>query len=463
MKNNVALKIAASTLIFGVTMVGCKPAAEAYRPATYSAKAPKADKEAGKLYARAQAAVQEGKLTDALSLTERAVELSPLDAGYRMLLGDLYLKSGRFQSAETSFSDVLSLDPDNARASLSLALAQIALGKRDSATAHLDRLSATAAPADLGLAYALAGHAQRAVEMLEPAARAADANGRVRQNLALAYALAGDWQKARTTAAQDVSPADLDGRIRQWATFSQPQATWDQVASLLGVTPVEDSGQPVRLALAAPAEDSTRFAEAEAVIPPAEEAVVEVAYAAAEPVAIPAPPAPPVEFQSAEAAAEQALAEVEYAEAVQTLVDAKPVLVRASAPIAEAVVPAFNPLKKAPRIAGKAEKAAERREQARGLGRFVVQIGAFRTATQVEEAWARAYVRYPVAEHEPLSTKVTIARKGTFHRLSVAGFGTHGEAARLCGSIRRKGGNCFVRATAGDAPVQWASRYARSA
>jgi hypothetical protein len=31
---------------------------------------------------------------------------------------------------------------------------------------------------------------------------------------------------------------------------------------------------------------------------------------------------------------------------------------------------------------------------------------------------------------------------------------------RLCQSIKAKGGACFVRTKAGDAPVQWAARYA---
>jgi len=49
--------------------------------------------------------------------------------------------------------------------------------------------------------------------------------------------------------------------------------------------------------------------------------------------------------------------------------------------------------------------------------------------------------------------------RGTFHRLSVAGFDSRDEASRVCQSVRAKGGACFVRAVAGDAPVQWASRY----
>ena len=48
--------------------------------------------------------------------------------------------------------------------------------------------------------------------------------------------------------------------------------------------------------------------------------------------------------------------------------------------------------------------------------------------------------------------------KGTFYRLSVKGFGSVNEANALCSSIRRGGGSCFVRGTAGDRPVELASR-----
>jgi hypothetical protein len=57
-----------------------------------------------------------------------------------------------------------------------------------------------------------------------------------------------------------------------------------------------------------------------------------------------------------------------------------------------------------------------------------------------------------------VSTTVRLP-KGTFHRLAVAGFGSHAEASQVCRSVRAKGGACFVRPVAGDAPVQWAARY----
>ena len=459
MKKNVTLKIAASTLVLGLTVVGCKPASSNYRPTAVSAKVAKDEAKAGKIAAQAQAIAQKGDFTNALRLAEQAVELSPRDAGYRMLLGDLYLKSGRFASAETTFNDVLSLDGGNTRATLSIALAQIAQGKSGEAVNHLNQVT-NIAPADAGLAYALAGQPQRAIDLLEPVARSAGANGRVRQNLALAYAVAGEWQKARVTAAQDLSPIEVDQRMQEWAAFTNPTAASLQVATLLGTRPVQDAGQPVRLALAPAAPEQPVYAEAEVVTPDPQPAPVVVAEAT---VPAPAEPAIAVAEQTAgqtfEAPVAVAAVDVpaspmaepaktisgaEFAAAVTTLVEAPAPIFKASAPIAPAPVRAFVP-----------QKAAKKQE---GLGRFVVQIGAYRSKNQVEKAWAQAIRRYRFAR-EPMSTTVKIPGKGTFHRLAIAGFQTPAEAAQRCGEIRVQGGACFVRANAGDAPVQWASRY----
>lgn len=471
MKNNVAYKFAASSLVLGLTMVGCKPASTAYRPAAVSAKVAKAEGGAAKFYANAQTAAQQGNAAEALTLAEKAVELSPRDTGYRMLLADLYLKNGRFVSAESAFSDLLTLDPGNSRASLSIALAQIAQGKSGEALAVLEALAATAAPADVGLAFALAGQPQRAIEMLEPAARAPDANGRVRQNLALAYSIAGNWQKARVVAAQDVAPAELDARLQQWAAFAQPSAPHSQVAALLGVTPVADAGRPVRLALAPAAPAPVAYAEAEVPAPveapveaaavggPAEEVIETPAEATTEAFAYQPPeqadvfaeasaaPAPvEVPVSAAPAARVQEVSGVQFAAAVQSLVEA-PAPMRVSAPVASAPIPTFEP------------KKAVKKPRAKGAGRFVVQLGAYRNRVQVQKAWAQAQRRYRFDGSEPLSTTVTIPGKGTFHRLAIAGFETPVDANRACQSIRAKHGVCFVRATAGDSPVRWASRY----
>jgi Flp pilus assembly protein TadD len=464
MNKSVALKFAVSAAAIGATMVACKPAAEASHVASASTRTPKAEQEAASLYAKAQSSAKKGDFAEALGFAERSVELSPRDVGYRMLLADLYLKNGRFQSAETTFEDVRRLDPGNSRAGFSIALARIALGRPAGAVAELDRLAETAAPADIGLAYALAGEPRHAIELLEPVARAPGATGRVRQNLALAYAQAGDWDKARVTAAQDVSPAELGSRLEQWAAFARPDSGAVRVAALLGVAPAEDPGQPVRLALADPQAPDTAFAAAQPLPEPAAETVPAAAPALAEaaPVVTAEPQGRPVQTASAElpqwisqrAEAEAAAPPVEetrpvYAEAVQALVTPQPSVLEASPPAIETPARRFE-----------APRRAAARSEVTGPGRFAVQLGAYSSASAVERAWAQMLRRFGFADLTPLSTTVRVAGRGTLHRLSVAGFASRDSAGRACRSIQAKGGACFVRTVAGDAPVRWASRYA---
>jgi hypothetical protein len=161
--------------------------------------------------------------------------------------------------------------------------------------------------------------------------------------------------------------------------------------------------------------------------------------------AAPAPAPVEVPVSAAAAATVPAVSGVQFAAAVQSLVET-PTPIRVSAPVASAPIPTFEPKKSV-------------KKRVKGAGRFVVQIGAYRNAVQVEKAWAQAQRRYRFGDSEPLSTRISIPGKGTFHRLAIAGFDTPVEATQVCRSIRAKQGVCFVRATAGDAPVQWASRY----
>ena len=475
MNKSVALKFAVSALAIGMTMVAC--GAPGSRIASASTRAPKSEQGAASLYAKAQDAVQKGDFAQGLGFAERAVELSPRDVGYRMILADLYLKNGRFQSAEATFADVRQLDPTNVRASFSIALARIALGRPAGAVAELDRLAETASPADIGLAYALAGEPRRAIEMLEPAARAPGATARVRQNLALSYALAGEWDKARLTAAQDLSPADLGPRLEQWAGLAQPGGGATQVAALLGVTPAEDAGQPVRLALAPAQPSGTAFAAAGPLPEPAPETVAAtapalaqaeiapepVAVAQAEPAPVAASQAEPVQIANGELpqwVSERAAAEAAapapaeetrplYAEAVQALVTPQPSV---SAPVR--AIERLSPRFEAPRRAARTAQS--------GPGRFAVQLGAYSSSSSVERAWAQMLRRFGFADLTPLSTTVSVPGRGTLHRLSVAGFASRAAASSTCRSIQSKGGACFVRTVAGDSPVRWASRYATS-
>jgi len=517
--NKLATNIAASTAIIAMTAIGCRTDLAFVATASAATRvAP--EQQAAQAEGQARAAMQRGEMAQALALAEQAVAHSPQDVGYRMLLADLYLKNGRFRSAEMTYRDVLHLDPANDRAGLSVALTQIAQGRSHAAMGQLESLVGSVPASDVGLAMALAGQPQRAIALLEPAARETDASARTRQNLALAYAFAGDWQRARTIAAQDVSPAELSARLQQWAAMSRPATPGGQVAALLGVTPQHDAGQPIRLALSAPPQDAPVFAEAvPADVAPAEFAAVE-AEVAAEADAAAVPEAP---VQMAEAPVE-VLSPIQYAEAPVVLASAEvpaaaapaqnwwpapsqqaqPAQIAEAAP-APAPTPAEAPAEEegpgpidfgrdsAPVQAAAADSfvapplmnhapTQEARvlrpvfEQARprvrtasavvprttsGTGAFVVQLGAFANPDNAQRAWTRAQRRYGFAQTQARTTTISMNGR-TLTRVSVGGFADRGSAVRLCATIRTGGGTCFVRTPAGDAPVHWAARPTRN-
>ena len=448
-----AFRIAASTMIVSLTMVAAAAQSEAMRRLGPVRRADsRTDLQAARYHEQARQLLQQGQIAPAMMQMETAVALAPRDAGYRLLLADIYMKSGRFEAARATFADVVELDPSNSRASLSLALMQVALGRPQAAVALLDELTGRAGPADIGLAYALAGMPERAIEILEPAARGDDATPRLRQNLALSYALAGDWQRARTIAAQDISPADLGPRLQQWAAMARPDARSNQVAALLGVTPVQDPGQPVRLALAPSAETQATAALAEA---PAPGAPAPVALAAAEgPVSgwnpaeatAPEPERSSYYLPAPEAPAPRTEEEARYAIAARAITRPGPATVR-TASVTLPPPPAFR-------------REVPQTNIRRGDSRFVVQLGAFSNEGNAERAWLLHERQFGLTDHAPMTTTIAINGR-TLHRVSVAGFASQSDAARLCSSIRSRGGACFVRATAGDASVRWAARYAQ--
>ena len=495
--NRTAFKFAASSVILAMTMVACTAQSGAMRrPASAAEAGSRSDRQAAQHHERARRALQQGQLAEALEAMERAVELSPRDVGYRLLLGDIYMKNGRFESARSTFADVVDLDPSNIRGGLSLALMHIAVGRPQAAVAQLDELQGRAAPADVGLAYALAGMPERAIEILEPAARDYGATPRLRQNLALSYALAGNWERARAVASQDVSPADLGARLQQWAAMARPDARSAQVASLLGVTPVTDPGQPVRLALNAgqplPAQPEPGQAYAAASAPepaPAPEPIY--ASAAVEPVPAPvfadaaaspivAPESVPVSDWGLPAEPEPS-APVEVAEATPVTGPASTPAYYLPAPAAPAAAPSQEEVRfaAAARTLNRPEpavvrtaavslppqpvlrRAAPAPQVRRGNSQFVVQLGSFSIEGNAERAWVAAEQRFGLRGHQPLTTTFNQGGR-TLHRVSIAGFASHGDAQRLCSSIKSRGGACFVRTQAGDAAVRWAARYGPS-
>jgi Flp pilus assembly protein TadD len=417
MTSRAVLSLSLSALMLGGSMVGCTAGAGGLASASSKSEAA-AVVAAGRAAADARRALASGRAADAVSFAERAVALSPRDAGYRALLGQSYLKAGRFTAAGQALADALTLDPANGGAALNLALAQIGSGEWSQARRTLDAHAEHLQPADRGLAMALAGDPQGAVPVLMDAARSPDATPKVRQNLALSLALAGRWAEARGVAGADVAPQDLDARMAEWAAFANPTGAADQVAALLGVRPIVDAGQPVALALAPPAP----------AVVPAQAAPVQTAAAdAPAPVAVAATMANGVRF-----AARQ--------EVVQ--------------PLSASELAVVQPIAVAARTAAPARRAPA---AASAKGEWFVQLGAFDNAAVARDGWSRATRRLATLKgHVPAG--MPFASKGaSFYRLSVGGF-ARADADALCRRYRAKGGSCFVRQGAGDRMAQWLAR-----
>ena len=407
----------------------------------------KANGEVG-LATRALAALNTNNVPAAIQFAEQAVEKTPNDAGFRALLGSAYFAGGRFRSAEAAYKDALSIYSNQPQVVLKLALVEIAQGKNAEALSYLEAGRDVLDPADYGLAVALAGQPERAIDVLQNVARGQDADARVRQNLALAYALAGDWTNARTVAAQDVPGDQLDARIHQWMQMTTPGNQSTAVAALTGVTPAAvDPGQPVRLALN---KTNTRMAEqAPAPIPAPAPQPQQVAEAVApQPPVAPSLAPPPVELAAA-APAPEAMPYVNVPARKPGKATAAPAKRASVAPVKTAEV----------RRASAPKKGAPVRMAAMsGHSTAVVQLGAYSNSKSVLAAWnIKARKFRSLVSYTPMSARFA-SPKGTFYRLSVKGFGSVNEAVALCSSLRHSGGSCFVRNVAGDTPVQIASR-----
>ena len=297
------------------------------------------------------------------------------------------------------------------------------------------------------LRLALAGDRQDGIRKLIDLVRSGKSDARARQNLALAFALDGRWLEARAVAMQDTPPDRIDGQLAGWAALASPQSGGgQQIAVMLGVKPVNDPGLPTALALVTPLPAVVAAPVAVAVADPAP-AVMPVAPVTAEPISVPleekVAAAP-----TADASAAAVVLAAQQASPVSDLVP--PSLLREPTKITPRVVPV------APRVPAPITPPTRRD------GGYVVQLGAYSKASSIQDAWARASRLMPrLTGYEPARAQFSFGH-GALIRLSVSGFANRAEAVKLCERVQGAGGQCFVRATAGDAPLQWVRRTDRT-
>jgi len=456
MKTRSKLVIGLSALCAGGTLAA-GIATQGFALSAFATDAPNAKKAAQEAGA-ARKAIAKRKAGDAVAHAEAAVANDPQNADYRALLGQAYLLAGRFASANQALGDALTLNPGDGRVALNQVLAKIAGGDWAGARAMLDSHQDTIPAADRGLAFALAGDPVKAVEILGPAARAEDATAKTRQNLALALALSGRWAEAKQVASVDVAPDQINARMLQWVNFARPTNAYDQVAALLNVTPVQDAGQPVRLALAQQNVMLAAAATQPVQTVPAQDAVDTYmpgvpanaeAVAAEASIAAPAAEAAPVALAEAAPVAGTNAGVVfgPRAEVVQTV------------PVAAVRVPAAAKASLSARAPVAIEKVATAKPS---RGNFYVQLGAYVSPAVARDAWNRMDDRVPaLASQTPYGAKVS-TKAGSFYRLSVGGYDRSGATA-LCQQIKASGQTCFVRAGAGDATAAWVKPGVRMA
>ncbi len=442
LKQNV-LKMTASAIIIGATLVSCTFSGE--RPASYSAKAEKA--------------AENGKFGKALVLAEAAVAAEPRNAAYRAALAQTYLSNGRFLSAQSSFEDAIELGDVSARNVISLALAQIASGNNGAALSTLSEYRTMIPNGDYGLALSLAGQTRQGVNVLEDEVRTGVNTSKVRQNLALAYALEGRWREARTMAMQDVSPDQVDQRLLTWVQMARPEYYQMRVASILGVTPQADAGQPARLALsntpamaelvADIAEPSDSYmAEADPFEMPMSDQVQDkpvqlaMATAAEKDVSVVGLATPLI---AATASPMKKTAQSIDIPASSRAMDPAPA--SQLVPMVE-IAKAVSPVRQAPQ-AGRVTE-----------GDYIVQLGAFSSQSNTKNAWKIYSQRYANLRNFGNASSIVISKGRTLHRLAATGFGNADAAMSLCNDIRAKGGNCIVRQVGNSQPVQAGTRLA---
>ncbi len=340
---------------------------------------------------------------DAASAVERgeaAVARAPQDATLRAELGHAYLRAGRFESAAAALTDALALGGPSDRVTLTLALAQIACGQNRAALATLDH-GAGIAPADLGLALALASDPGRGIAVLTDAVRDGPASPNLRQNLAYAYALDGRWADATVTAGFDLPPDQVNARLQQWAETMQSGGERSRVARLLNVPLTSDQGMPAALALN---------------IPPVNSGPV-LATAQAEAAG---PPPPAVALTSPKPA---------------------PVVVAAVAPVFVAT-PVVQAVAYAPAPAPARELAVRAQGANPNSGHFV-QLAAYHNQRDAERGKLILAKRHALLRGHGLLVTEMMIHGRSYWRVVMAGF-DGATALNMCSSLRRQGAACFA-------------------
>jgi Flp pilus assembly protein TadD len=409
-----------------------------------------------RLASGAAAAVAEGNAEKAVTLAEKAVLTDPRNPAYRTLLGNSYLRAGRFESARQAYDEAMQLGEDSGKAALSLALADIAMGRLDSAADTLETYRAAIPAADFGLAMAMAGRASRGVAVLVDALRNGEDTPKVRQNLAYGYALAGQWTQAKVMAAQDVPADQIDARMEQWLMMSHPRDTRARVATLIGAPVRGDSGQPQALALANFPDQPAQVQQASAdLVPAPATGAIPAATADAPALALAAVQELPASASESDTTVPMVADASRAPQGLLAAIDAMP----AQANPYHRVTAAYT--MRTPASESQVRPAATTVRTTLGGGTHLVQLGAFSTPEGAQRAWRHfTKVNPALAGHRSVISQANVNGR-QFWRVQAAGFSGFADARSVCGSVKARGGPCLVMAAAKGSATGADTRFAR--
>ena len=455
--NNRAIMLAVTTALASTALAGCTTTVAA--PANMSA-------------SKAQDALTKGNTNQAVSHAEATVMAEPRNAGYRAMLGAVYMEAGRFNSAATSFKDAMDLGDQSGRTALSLALAQIAAGQQQPALSTLGTYRDSIDPSDLGLAMSLAGRPEQGVHILGNALRGGQTTAKVRQNLAYSYALMGNWRAARLMAAEDVPANQLGDRMSEWAQTAAPESYQARVANLLNVPLVGDAGQPAMLALSNHSTVQQLAAESLPAAPiPAAQTAPTTSFAAAAP-QYELPPlgggelparSGPVVAPAATVAANIVPPTAEPKSFEDAFVGGKPAAAPSPRVASKGVTYVSSPIVQKLQNAPAAGISTQAAAASTPTGDHLVQLGSFSSEAGAKRAWGIYTKRYPQLKNYQMVISEARVRGKTYFRVSAGGF-QRASARSMCSSVKANSQGCITWAAnkplpgAVDRGVRMASR-----
>ena len=92
-----------------------------------------------------------------------------------------------------------------------------------------------------------------------------------------------------------------------------------------------------------------------------------------------------------------------------------------------------------------ADKPKEEKKAAVPSGHFAVQLGAYRSEDEANEAWEKMHLKQKeLSDKSPTIIEADLGEKGIYYRLRVSGLASVGDAKALCAALSAKGQACIL-------------------